>query len=86
MTKCFLSPHEIATLIVVDTAPDQIQHADADAISLLRAELVELLPAVSGRIRLTTTLKGRELLRRLGLFTNASSLTNASDSEAFEGY
>ena len=86
MMKLFLSPHEIATLIVVHTTPDQVQHADPDAVSLLRAELVKLLPAVSGRMRLATTLKGRELLRRFGLFTDAGSCGDASASESFDGY
>ncbi|MGF6923210.1 hypothetical protein OKW41_009141 [Paraburkholderia sp. UCT70] len=81
-----IKPDDLTPAIASDPGPDPVQHADPDAVSLLRAELVKLLPAVPGRIRLPPTLKGRELLRRFGLFTVASGCGDASASDAFEGY
>ncbi|TCF96425.1 hypothetical protein BZM26_37765 [Paraburkholderia strydomiana] len=84
--KNLLSPHEIATLFVVRNAPGQVAHTDPDALTLQLADLVKLLPAASGHGGLVTTLKGRELLRRLGLTTAKSRRLETSSCEACESY
>jgi hypothetical protein len=65
--KKLLSPHEIAMLIVLFSAPGQVALADPDAATLQQERLVEVVPTASegGTFRLTS--EGTEVLRRLAM-------------------
>lgn len=60
-----LSPHEIATLFVIQHAPEQVAPSHSDAVHLQHANLVQVVSAHAGDARLVLTSKGRELLKRL---------------------
>lgn len=58
-----LSPHEIATLMLVKNAPDQFDAEPTDINALLERQLVTLDKHVSGQYRLRLTDRGQILLR-----------------------
>lgn len=64
--KPVLSLHEIALLLLVLGASDQVQHTDPDAIALQQAKLVEVVQEATSAHNLRLTAEGREILRRLG--------------------
>lgn len=57
-----LSPHEIATLILVRDAPDQIEADRAELSTLLERELVALEQADRGLSRPRITQNGHSIL------------------------
>ncbi|MEX3958681.1 hypothetical protein [Trinickia sp. EG282A] len=57
-----LSPHEIATLILVRDAPDQIEADRAELSTLLERELVALERAERGLSRPRITQNGNSIL------------------------
>jgi hypothetical protein len=57
-----LSPHEIATLILVRDAPDQIETDRAELSTLLERELVALERAERGLARPRITQNGNSVL------------------------
>jgi len=69
-----LSPHELAMLYVVQNAPQQAALSDPETIQLQRRELITLILTGRGGARLTTTLRGKELLRRFALSTKRNIL------------
>ncbi|WCM18761.1 hypothetical protein NDK50_15120 [Paraburkholderia bryophila] len=60
-----LSPHEIATLFIIQNASQEVNVLNFDALHLQHVELVTAAPTSGGEIRLTPTSKGRDVLRRL---------------------
>ncbi|NYH18845.1 hypothetical protein [Paraburkholderia bryophila] len=65
--KKLLSPHEIAMLFVLFSAPGKVALADPDVATLQQEQLVEVVSTTSGNAEFRLTSDGTELLRRLGL-------------------
>jgi len=57
-----LSPHEFATLMLVRSAPDQVDMNRAELDTLLERQLVSLEQLAEGHRRLSLTHSGRSLL------------------------
>ncbi len=60
-----LSPHEIATLFVIQKASQRVNISNFDAVHLQHVELVRVAPTSGGESGWTPTSKGRDLVRRL---------------------
>jgi hypothetical protein len=58
-----LSPHELATLMVLHSAPDQIDTTRAELDTLLDSHLVSLVPGAAGWRGLSLTPKGEHVLQ-----------------------
>ncbi len=61
-----LSPHEIATLILVTRSPEQVELSRADLLALRDKRLVQLVCVTSGLILPFVTPVGHALLVALG--------------------
>jgi len=57
-----LSPHEFATLMLVRSAPDQVDMNRTELDTLLERQLVSLEQLAEGHRRLSLTQSGRSLL------------------------
>jgi hypothetical protein len=57
-----LSPHELATLMLVHSAPDEIDTTRAELDTLLNCQLISLEPRVDGWRRPTLTPAGEQVL------------------------
>lgn len=57
-----LSPHEFATLMLVRSAPEQVDMNRAELDTLLERQLVSLEQLAEGHRRLSLTHSGRSLL------------------------
>lgn len=66
-----LSPHEIATLMLVRHSPDQIDMNRTELDTLLERRLVALEPRTEGHRRLALTKAGRRLLEAVGRLESA---------------
>ncbi|HXZ07828.1 MAG TPA: hypothetical protein VEI25_07195 [Paraburkholderia sp.] len=78
-----LSPHELATLMLVHSAPDQIDTTRVELDTLLDCRLVALEPRVGGWRRLTLTPAGAHLLEataRLERKRHDDALTGEDDN------
>ncbi|RFU46827.1 hypothetical protein [Paraburkholderia sp. DHOC27] len=60
-----LSPHELATLMLIRDTGKILEEKDPDVLALRHYELVELRPRDRQGATLQLTLRGRELLERL---------------------
>ena len=60
-----LSPHEFATLIPVNDAPDQIHMNRAELETLLKRRLVSLEPLASGHLGPRLTRAGQAILQAI---------------------
>jgi hypothetical protein len=60
-----LTPHEIATLILVANAPEEVEVGRPDLCSLLKRDLVQLDRASSGRRQMRVSTCGEQLVMRL---------------------
>jgi hypothetical protein len=58
-----LSPHEFATLMLIQDAPDQIGTARAELDTLLKRQLISLERLASGHPRPHVTSKGASILK-----------------------
>lgn len=58
-----LSPHELATLMLLKDAPEQIDLDRADLEALLERQLVTLEKLASGAQRALITINGQSLLK-----------------------
>jgi len=76
-----LSPHEIATLMLVRHSPDQIDMTRTELNTLLERRLVALDPRDGGRRRFSLTKTGRQLLDAIRHFDPASP--RARDANGF---
>jgi hypothetical protein len=65
--KSLLSHHEIAILLLLLSAPGQVNRSDPDAIALQRANLVEAVSEAAFDSSLRLTPAGRDVLRLLGI-------------------
>lgn len=65
--KKLLSPHEIAVLLVLFSAPGQVPLADPDAIILQQELLAEVVETSSAGTEYRLTPEGKALLQRLGI-------------------
>ncbi|WP_296660469.1 hypothetical protein [Paraburkholderia sp.] len=61
-----LSPHEIATLMLVRHSPDQIDMNRTELDTLIERRLLALEQRTEGRLRLSLTKTGRQLLEAVG--------------------
>lgn len=64
--KNLLSPHEIAMLFVLFSAPAQVALADPDVVTLQQERLVEVVSTTSEDAEFRLTPEGTALLQRLG--------------------
>jgi hypothetical protein len=62
-----LSPHELATLILVTRSPEQVELTRSDLLALREKRLVQLVCLTSGLILPLTTPVGHALLFSLGM-------------------
>ncbi len=58
-----LSPHEFATLMLLQDAPDQIDLDHADLEALLERQLISLERLTSGQPRPLITINGHSILK-----------------------
>jgi hypothetical protein len=61
-----LSAHELATLLLLDDAPDAPMAVTPDVITLCEVGLVKLIESEEGEIRFALTAEGSAVLRVLG--------------------
>ena len=61
-----LSPHEIATLMLLNGNEHRLESLDPDVLALRRYELVEVRDC-GGAAALQISTRGRDLLKRLGM-------------------
>jgi len=64
-----LSPHELATLMLLNSHGRRIESLDPDVLALRHYELVEVHELRGGIAALQISARGRDLLRRLGMDT-----------------
>ncbi|MBN3756868.1 hypothetical protein G3N95_28280 [Paraburkholderia sp. Tr-20389] len=62
-----LSPHELATLMLLSSSERRIESLDPDVMALRRYELVEVHELHGGVAALQISARGRALLKRLGM-------------------
>ena len=62
-----LSPHELATLMLLNSSERRIESLEPDVLALRHYELVEVHELHGGRAALQISARGRDLLRRLGM-------------------
>jgi hypothetical protein len=79
-----LSPHEIATLMLVRHSPDQIDMNRTELGTLLERRLVSFEPRSGGDRRLSLTKAGRMLLEAVGRLDAA--LPRAGESAALDRF
>jgi hypothetical protein len=70
-----LSPHELATLMLLNGNERRIESLDPD-VALRHYELVEVHELRGGSAALQISARGRDLLRRLGMDTARHALPN----------
>ncbi|MEM5387372.1 hypothetical protein VSR68_27770 [Paraburkholderia phymatum] len=61
-----LSPHEIATLMLLNSNEHRLESLDPDVLALRHYELVEVRD-LGGAAALQISARGRDLLKRLGM-------------------
>jgi len=61
-----LSPHELATLMLLNSSERRIESLDPDVLALRHYELVEVCELRGGIAALQISARGRDLLKRLG--------------------
>jgi hypothetical protein len=61
-----LSPHELATLMLLNGSERRIESLDPDVLALRHYELVEVQELRGGMAALQISARGRALLKRLG--------------------
>ena len=76
-----LSPHEIATLMLVRHSPEQIDMNRTELHTLLERRLIALEPRAGDRRRLSLTKTGRQLLEAVGRIDPISP--EANDANGF---
>jgi hypothetical protein len=76
----------MAMLFVVQNAPELAALSDPDTIHLHHRELITVIPTGRGGARLTTTSRGKELLRRFALSTKRNILLDDETCVASESY
>ena len=64
-----LSPHELATLMLLNGNDRRIESLEPDVLALRHYELVEVHELRGGMAALQISARGRDLLRRLGMDT-----------------
>jgi hypothetical protein len=64
-----LSPHEIATLMLVRSAPEQVEMSRVELGTLLDSQFVSLEKGAGGWRRLTLTAAGQQLLKAVARLT-----------------
>jgi hypothetical protein len=62
-----LSPHELATLMLLNSHERRIESLDPDVLALRHYELVEVREMHGGDAALQISARGRDLLKRLGM-------------------
>ena len=62
-----LSPHELATLMLLNGSERRIESLDPDVLALRHYELVEVHELRGGVAALQISARGRALLKRLGM-------------------
>ena len=62
-----LSPHELATLMLLNGRERRIESLDPDVLALRHYELVEVRELRGGSASLQLSARGRDLLKRLGM-------------------
>jgi hypothetical protein len=75
-----LSPHEIATLLLIQRTPFQVEALGEDTVRLLHEQLVEIERLATGRALPRLTSRGREMLRRLDAFSKLQALSHDEPS------
>ena len=73
-----LSPHEFATLMLVRSAPDQVDMNRAELNALLERQLVSLEQLAEGHRRLSLTESGHSLLETVGRIDRDGMRASAS--------
>jgi hypothetical protein len=62
-----LSPHELATLMLLNGNERRIESLDPDVLALRHYKLVEVRESHGGDTALQISARGRDLLKRLGM-------------------